>query len=359
MTRPRLLLAAAVILVIIAAAAFLAGGRADPARQSHGIAARLQQAVDADDQAAFAGLFSNDAGPQRIAELWTNLRQLDVAEIQAVGDDWRVLWSVPGEQGRASHWLRPGWTCTRSGCLLDDLGQSPGKPAPIWLTGPVEVHKAGQTLLLAGPAAGEWVAAAADSASALREFGPGGLLHPVDVLVIEVPADTASFEQVMAAPAIDFHGTGAVTWLADSAGQVTDPATRIVINPDGTAQIDEQARTWLLLHEQVHAATGWLGAPAAGQLWVSEGLAEAVMLDAAPELQARSAELLAAGCPLAAAPPADADFSDPNAQGLAYASSAALVAALLQQPDGLSQIEDLWTHPGALPSSGLPDLCIR
>lgn len=115
----------------------------------------------------------------------------------------------------------------------------------------------------------------------------------------------------------------------------------------------------MLLHEQVHAATGWLGAPAPGQLWVSEGLAEAVMLDAAPELQARSAELLASGCPLATAPPADADFSDPLAHELAYAHSAALVTALLEQIDGISQIEDLWTQPGALPASGLPEVCGR
>lgn len=319
--------------------------------------------VNAGDRSDFDALWDLDADPQRVELLWANLGQVELVTAgPGPGDSWRIGWRVPGELGVASDVAAPRWRCRPTGCLLVDLGQQPGAPAPIWLTGPVSVHQAGPVAVIGGPGAQSWSTWAMLGAEQIAGATPAELLRPAPLQVIEVPPDRRAFEQAMAAPAIDFHGIGAITWVADG-GQAESPAevatVRIVINPDATAGVGDQSRFLLLLHEQVHAATAWLGPPAAGGRWVSEGVAEWLMLQHSDDEQRRSSALLISSCPLSAHPPADEDFADPTTQPLAYAWSAAAIGQIVEaDPDPQHTITRLWQGAGAQDRvSRLDELC--
>lgn len=351
----RLLVRTALGLIVLAAAvtgAVVLADRPEPQAASAPVAAILLETVATADRVRFEGLFARDADPQRVEVLWSNLGRIELVGIEPGPDGpWRVSWRVPGEAGIATHLVAPAWSCRPEGCRLTDLGQHPGAPAPIWLTGAISVHEAGRTAVIGPDDARLWLIPAARAARETGAATPAGLLRPALLQVVEVPQDRHAFEQVMAAPAMGFRGTGAITWTLDSVqpGDPAEPATtRIVINPDATKGLDEQARFLLLVHEQGHAATSWLGPPASGRGWVSEGFAEWFMLQRSAVEQNRSAAILRASCPLPAIPPADADFADPRAQPLAYAWSAAAIDQIMAQDDDpVATITKLWQDPDA------------
>ncbi len=287
--------------------------------------------------------------------MWANLGHVEVLDIDLTPHDtWQVEWRVPGESGVASHTVTPRLDCGALKCLLTDIVQTPASPTPIWLTGPVRVHRAEGVAVIGGPAAAQWLTAARQAASVLTALDVDGLLRPPAVQVVEVPADTRAFEQVMAAPAFDFAATGALTWQVNVSGPHAagaPAATRIVVNPNSTQNLDQQSRSVLMLHEQVHAATSWLGSPSAGQRWVSEGLAEWLMLQESPDELERSRAVLAASCPAPDTAPSDGDFADPARLALAYARSAEIVGQVLaEQPGAAARLAQLWQTPGARPA---------
>lgn len=345
------LLAAAVMLGIL-------GGCSVPARtavpDSNATASSVLAALQADDQNAFVSLFAADADRERVALLWQNFSQIEVKTItDRDGDGWQIGWRVPGEDGLATHLVAPRWQCDVRDCLLEDIVQRPGSPAPIWLIEAVTIHRAGPVTLIGGGDLDGWTSIAERSADFVVKSQASQLIRPDETLVIEVPAGPSSFAQVMDATVFDFVGTGAITWIADSGGSAPNeeaaPA-RIVINPEAAEAASTVARYLLLVHEQTHAATiNWLGYPAAGQLWVSEGLAEAVMLQASPESQQHSKTTLADVCEFFEPPPSDSDFTDSVRADVAYAWSAAAVTELLADPDATAVISRLWTESGSQP----------
>lgn len=349
MTRRRVagaLLAALLLAAVVASAAWLAG-RQTPAADAAQQAGAFAAAVDEGDRARFETLFGRDADPRRVEMLWANLRQVELADVEpGPARSWRIGWRVPGELGLATHLVAPQWRCGVTGCRLTDIVQHLGAPAPIWLTGPISVHRAEQVAVIGGPDAESWLSWSQRAAAQVGGPAPAGLIRAAPLQVVEVPQDEHAFEQVIAAPAIDFRGTGAITWVADSgrAGDSAAPsATRIVINPGATAGLSDQSRFLLLLHEQAHAATAWLRPAAIGRRWVSEGFAEWLMLQHSADEQERSAAVLAASCPVPTTPPADDDFADPAAQPVAYAwSAAAIDQVITAAPDPRAAIVELW-----------------
>lgn len=322
-------------------------GRVQP--DAPATATAIVQALTSGDKVGFTSQFSTEADQQRVQLLWTNLQYIELLSLSAnSADSWQVGWRVPGESGVATNLIAAKWHCSPVACRLTDLQQHPGSPTPIWLTGTIQTYQVGQTVLIGAPGVQRWAEAAQQSADQLPGLTTdlAGLLRSPEVQVIELPADKTGFEQLLAAPATDFAGTGAITWAADSGGATELSAsapTRIVLNPDATADLDEQARLLLLLHERVHAATAWLGPPAAGQLWVSEGLAEQVMARAWSAQPLGNQQSLGHPC----SPPADADFTNRATWQCAYAWAADTVGQIVATDP--EQVIWLWQHSGAQP----------
>lgn len=321
------------------------------AGQTQQLLERLNTAVITGDRAAFTELFTPETDTERVETLWHNLGQLGSASFSAASSGtWQVDWAVPGETLTSTHQLRPVWQCNWYSCQLRELGQQPGAPTPIWLTTRLEVHSLGPVTVLGPSEAQPWLTAAQQAWTALQTSAPDWLLPDAQAVVLELPADRAGFEQVLAAPAIDFATIGAITWRQ---GQ----ASHIVLNPDATAALTAEQRRLLVAHELVHVANAELGVPAAGQLWVSEGLAEALSLPLSADEQQRSAGVLAVGCPLSAEPPPDEAFTDPTRQRFAYAWSAAAVDELLATDDAQTTITLWWHQPGQRPANAPAGPC--
>ncbi len=325
------------------------------------VAGQLDAAVRTADRSGFEALFDQTAQADRVTMLWRNLELVEVVGITPAADGaWRVDWRVRGEAGLASEFVQPQWRCQTRTCLLTDLTQRPGWPAPIWVAEAIRIQQAGPiTLVGAGDAAG-WQSATVAAAQALAA-SDAPLLGSITGQVIEIPGSTAAFEQLVAAPAVDFRDTGAITWRAATALEPDEPghpAVRIVLNPDTTADLADDARRLLLLHELAHAATDELGAPASGQRWVSEGLAEFVMLQDSPEQSQNSRQLLTASCPVTGTPPSDGEFADLAIQPFVYAWSAwAVEQVIASRPDPAVELETLWHTPGARPNLDPSALC--
>lgn len=357
--RPHLLssvLAVAGVLLSVVTGCSATASQASPDTAT--TAGHILAALSAADEAAFDRVFATSADAARVGLWWDNLRQIELLSIvDGAGGSWQIGWRVPGEQGVTTNLIVPQWQCDAQQCLLGDIEQRPDSPAPIWLTEAISVEQDEAVTLIGGGDLDSWRQAAEQSAEFVRSTEAAGLIRPSSRQVIEVPGNSQAFEQVMAASAFDFIGTGAITWTADSGGPgpTGQPApARIVINPDATSDAGTESRYLLLVHEQTHAATNWLGHPAAGQLWVSEGLAEWVMLQASPQAQQGSTQTLIDACPAASTPPADADFTDPDDLELAYAWSAAALDRLITGRDAASTISTLWQTPGAQPDLESP-----
>ena len=203
--------------------------------------------------------------------------------------------------------LLPGADGVRLAGTTDDA--DPDTPAePIWWRHPAtRVDRGDVTLLLgSGQRATTWTDLTVQSVRAARRRLPTPLSDRwPDRVVVEVPADAASFESVLGAAPGSYAGTAAVT---RPEGPRTDSAVRVVVNP---ALADQSAleRRLTLTHEMVHVATRSGSSPA--PLWAVEGLAEYVAYRAEPRGRVEAERALAAALRRDGLPsrlPADADL---------------------------------------------------
>jgi len=320
---------------------------ADRATEAARLADALTSAISSGDRVGFDEVFDSSVPAERLDEIWGNVIQFAQVRFTVSSEEsWRVDWKVTDERSVAHNVVDAPLVCVRGSCLLGDLGQSSGRPTPVWLVEAITVQRVGRVTVVGGQAADAWLASSSAAMEAVASAEPSSLLRPSTTQVVEVPGSTDAFEQVMAATAFDFRGTGAVTWKLD--GGVTedtgeeDSAIHIVVNPDSTGDLTEDGRRVLLTHEGVHAATGWLGATVAGRTWVSEGLAEAIALPQAADEQERSLERLRAACPEPPGPPSDEAFTDPEQLDYAYAWSGWAVGRLLADDPSGAIVEALW-----------------
>lgn len=317
------------------------------------VAEHLMETVQENDEEAFSATFAPDVDPEFVAMLWTNLGLIDLSLVEEMSDGtWRVHWKVPGEQGVATHLIAADVQCDSSGCLIAGLGQSGTSPEPIWLVEPISIQHTAYVALVGGGDLAGWQVPAGEASAFLMASPTDELVQQASTQVVEVPGSTEAFEKVMGASALDFADAGAITWVANSGGDedtVSGAPPRVVINPDATQDADETSRNLLLVHELTHAATSWLGHPADGQLWVSEGLAEHMMLQSSDAATQASNQVLLDHCPLSDAPPADADFADPSKNEFAYAWSAAAINMLLAERDTGHSLQYLWITAGEQP----------
>lgn len=294
----------------------------DP-RTGSEVAAGVAMAWASREENAFFALFDKTAR-SRAAQLWQSTDGVQVTSVDPIDDQqWHITWSVPATRASTRSVVRPVLNCDRD-CALVDLVQFPDQPAPIWLLGQVMISIDANVVVLDATAGGRVPALAEAARSRLSQSGVP-LLDMTESIIVEVPATAGQFEQMMAAPALDFRSSGGLTWTA---GSLTTPALQhIVLNPQTIDSAVDTQLEHLITHEMVHASTAYLQV-GSGRQWVSEGLAEHLSLAADQAAQRGSVELLAQMCPLATTIVADSDFAADN-PARAYAWSTWAVGQIM------------------------------
>ncbi|MBT2448516.1 hypothetical protein J7F03_15765 [Streptomyces sp. ISL-43] len=150
---------------------------------------------------------------------------------------------------------------------------APGAPPQLWDQGTVTVERGARALVLGGAgqssAALSAVAAEADVAvPAASAAWPGRWAGRVVVLV---PGSLDAMAALLGRPADEYRGLGAVTTGRTGPGPA--PADRVVVNPEGYAQLTAEGRQVILTHETTHVATR-AATTARTPLWLSEGFAD-------------------------------------------------------------------------------------
>ena len=146
---------------------------------------------------------------------------------------------------------------------------------PLWLTSPLEVRRAGDSLVLvAGSAedADRFAAQAAAAVPAVRAVlpaWPGGL-------VVEVPDSASGLDAMLAAEPGSYANIAAVSATVDGTLTPTSPA-HVFVNPDLYRDLGPVGEQVVMTHEATHIATG---APTTSgmPLWLLEGFADYVAL---------------------------------------------------------------------------------
>lgn len=150
---------------------------------------------------------------------------------------------------------------------------APGTPPQLWDQGPVSVFRGMYSLVLGGSGQSEdtlrGIAAEADRAvPAASAAWPRPWAGRVVVLV---PGSLARMADLLGGTADAYRGMGAVTTGRVGAGPA--PADRVVVNPEGYAELGEAGRRIVLTHEVTHVATR-AATSATTPLWLSEGFAD-------------------------------------------------------------------------------------
>ncbi|MFD8144330.1 hypothetical protein [Streptomyces sp. NPDC059708] len=149
---------------------------------------------------------------------------------------------------------------------------APGAPPQPWDQGEVAVVRGAHSLVLGvgqSPRTLAEIAADADRAvPAASAAWPGPWPRRVVVLV---PATLDAMAALLGRPADAYRGMGAVTTGATGGGPA--PADRVVVNPEGYAQLSQAGRQIVLTHETTHVATR-AATTARTPQWLSEGFAD-------------------------------------------------------------------------------------
>jgi hypothetical protein len=268
----------------------------NPAGATHALQ-QLQDAVTARDQAAAAVLAPGD-DPQAsdlLAAVVANADALSVADFTArYVDDvgavdpagrWQAAvdftWRFDGfdqhpvrEEVLVAFQLDP--SDSGDGAVGITSFGGGDRRSPLWLSGPVEVRRSADTLVLA-----------TTSADADRVAGRAEAAVPVvrDVLpqwdgrlVVEVPGSEEGLDAALAADPGTYTTIAAVTASVD--GTVTPGSeVHVFVNPDVYDDLEPVGGQVVISHEATHLATGaplTSGVP----LWLLEGFADYVALHA-------------------------------------------------------------------------------
>ncbi|MCB5181628.1 hypothetical protein, partial [Streptomyces antimicrobicus] len=149
---------------------------------------------------------------------------------------------------------------------------APGAPALPWDQGPVTVVRGERSLVLGtgqDRALLEAVAGLAD-----RAVPDAGAAWPgpwAGRVVVLVPRSLDAMAALLGRPAAQYRGLAAVTTATVGAGAA--PADRVVLNPEGWAELSPAGRRIVLTHEVTHVATR-AATTARTPLWLSEGFAD-------------------------------------------------------------------------------------
>ncbi|MEV6731826.1 MULTISPECIES: hypothetical protein [unclassified Streptomyces] len=199
---------------------------------------------------------------------------------------------------------------------------APGAPPQLWDQGPVAVVRGAHALVLGvgrSPQTLSEIGAEADRAvPAASAAWPGPWAGRVVVLV---PDSLERMAELLGRPAAEYRGMGAVT--TGRVGAAAAPADRVVVNPEGWAELSAAGRGVVLTHEVTHVATR-AATSARTPLWLSEGLADWAAYRGGATTPQQAAPALARAVRRGELPgtlPADEAFAfggDPEALARAY-----------------------------------------
>ncbi|KMO97909.1 hypothetical protein [Streptomyces roseus] len=229
---------------------------------------------------------------------------------------------------------------------------APGALPQLWDQGPVEVVRGAHALVLGvGRPARDLSDIAAEAERAVPAASaawPGTWAGRVVVLV---PGSLERMAELLGRPAAEYRGMGAVT--TGRAGAAKAPADRVVVNPEGWAELSAAGRGIVLTHEVTHVATR-AATTARTPLWLSEGFADwAAYRGGAVTAQQAAPALGRAvrGGQLPATLPGDAEFAfggDPQALARAY-EGAWLACRLIAAKWGDATLVRLYERAGREP----------
>jgi hypothetical protein len=252
----------------------------------------LQDAVAARDHAAAAGLAPRDdqeAG-DLLAAVITNADALHVAsftaryvdDVGAVGLDggWQaavdLTWRFDGfDRAPVHEEVLVGFESGGGAVGVTSIGGG-DRRSPLWLSGPIEVRRTADTLVLAttAPEADLVAGRAAAAVPVVRDVLP----QWDGKLVVEVPGSEEALDAALGADPGSYADIAAVTASVD--GTVTpDSQVHVFVNPDVYDDLEPVGGQVVLSHEATHLATGaplTSGVP----LWLLEGFADYVALHA-------------------------------------------------------------------------------
>jgi hypothetical protein len=277
----------------------------DPAGAAH-VLQQLEDAVTARDEEQAASLAADDDAGDLLAAVVANADSLHVDSFTARYDDdvgamdpdggwqaavdltWRfdgfdrapvheeVLVAFQIEQDQIEQGQIDESEADRSGGVgITSIGGG-ARRTPLWLSGPVEVRRSTDTLVLATTSAeADLVAGRAEAAvPVVREVLPGW----DGKLVVEVPASEAALDAALGADPGSYAHIAAVTASVDGSVR-PDSEVHVFVNPQVYDGLDPVGGQVVISHEATHLATG---APLSSgvPLWLLEGFADYVALRA-------------------------------------------------------------------------------
>jgi hypothetical protein len=247
--------------------------------------ARLQQAITDRDTAAVGGALLpavvGNAAKLGITDFSARYVAADSSAAGAVAADgsWTadvaLSWRFAGDPATASEEVLTRFAPSGSGVAVTGFAGDGGHRVPLWLTGPLTVRRTPDvTVAVAGAdssaEADRYRTLATRAVATVRRVVPWPKPH----LVLDVPADEGTLEQMMGAAPGSYHGVAAVTTSVD--GSASGPV-HVFVNPQVIGGLNSQGAQIVLSHEATHDATGVASNTTLPE-WLLEGFADYVAL---------------------------------------------------------------------------------
>jgi hypothetical protein len=320
--------------------------QADPAAAGR-LLARLVAAVRHGDVAAGGRLASTPAVAHDLRAVVADARALHVADfslryvdqaggVSAAGGwaaDVATTWRFAGFDPRSEHLeLRVRFARSTGGLRVAGIGGG-DRRSPLWLTGPVEVRRADDAMVVvAGTAAtaDRYAGLAGRAVAQVRRVLPGWR----GGLVVEVPRSEAGLDAALGAHQGDYGGIAAVTTTVDGSASRRSPS-HVFVNPPVFDPLGPRGAQVVITHEATHVATD--AANTTAPTWLVEGFADYVALSAQRLPLATSASRIIALVRRHGVPrrlPTDAQFAPGSAHLEARYESAWLACRLLADDAG-------------------------
>ncbi|MFC9297821.1 hypothetical protein ACFTWH_29540 [Streptomyces sp. NPDC057011] len=225
---------------------------------------------------------------------------------------------------------------------------APGALPQLWDQGPVSEVRGTHSLVLGGAGSSDLAAIAAEADRAVPAASAAWPRPWAGRVVVLVPGSLDLMAALLGRPADDYRGLGAVT--TGRVGAAAAPADRVVVNPEGWAQLGQEGRRVVLTHEVTHVATR-AATTATTPLWLSEGFADWAAYRGTPTTPAQGAPALARAVrrgELPAALPDTGAFAfggEPEALARAY-EGAWLACRLIAEKWGEKALVELYERAG-------------
>lgn len=254
--------------------------------------------------------------------------------------------AAPADSERALELVRDGGTWR----VRSDR-PAPGALPQLWDQGVVTVVRGTHALVLGSAGQGTLAEVAAEADRAVPAVSGAWPRPWAGRVVVLVPGSLELMAQLLGRPAEAYRGLGAVTTGRVGAG--AGPADRVVINPEGYAELSGPGRRVVLTHEVTHVATR-AATTATTPLWLSEGFADWAAYRGTSSTPEQAAPALARavrrGELPAGLPPAEAFAfgGDPDAVARAY-EGAWLACRLIAGRWGEAALVDLYERAGREP----------